>query len=223
MNPSMQPLVKVDHLQQLTRLHISCLVQNAFLLSSCWIPDPWSVWIFLHHYYQLWIPRKDPPIMHPFLSCEWVKVTQSCPTFCNPDYTVHGILQARILEWVAVSFSRESSQPRDWTQVSSIEGWFFTSWATREAVTQDAGMGEAKGQFATNFSGSTLCSAPSPGSTVSSSCFSNSDLQVTEEEHLPDPGDPAGEVRRNANLCSVSLPRLFWKALEGIFISLERK
>ena len=58
---------------------------------------------------------------------------------------------------------------------------------------------------------------------MSSSCFSNSDLQVTEEEHLPDPGDPAGEVRRNANLCSVSLPRLFWKALEGIFISLERK
>ena len=37
-----------------------------------------------------------------------------CPTFCDPmDYTVHGILQARILEWVAFPFSRESSQPRD--------------------------------------------------------------------------------------------------------------
>ena len=45
------------------------------------------------------------------------------------DYTVHGILQARILEWVAVPFSRESSQPRDWTQVSRIAGGFFTSWA----------------------------------------------------------------------------------------------
>ena len=49
------------------------------------------------------------------------------------DYTVHGILQARILEWVAFPFSRESSQPRDQTQVSHIAGGFFTSWATREA------------------------------------------------------------------------------------------
>ena len=44
-----------------------------------------------------------------------------------------GILQARILEWVAVPSSRESSQPRDWTQVSCIVGRFFTFWATREA------------------------------------------------------------------------------------------
>ena len=49
------------------------------------------------------------------------------------DYIVHGILQARILEWVAFPFSRGSSQPRDWTQVSHIVGGFFTSWATREA------------------------------------------------------------------------------------------
>ena len=48
------------------------------------------------------------------------------------DYTVHGILQARILEWVAFSFSRGSSQPRDQTQVFHIAGEFFTSWATRE-------------------------------------------------------------------------------------------
>ena len=46
-----------------------------------------------------------------------VKVTQSCPTLCDPmDYTVHGILQAKILEWGAFTFSRESSQPRDRTQ-----------------------------------------------------------------------------------------------------------
>ena len=49
------------------------------------------------------------------------------------DYTVHGILQARILEWVAIHFSRETSQPREQTQVSHIAGGFFTSWATREA------------------------------------------------------------------------------------------
>ena len=48
-----------------------------------------------------------------------VKVTQSCPALHDPmDYTVHGILQARILEWVAFPFSRGSSQPRDQTQVS---------------------------------------------------------------------------------------------------------
>ena len=48
------------------------------------------------------------------------------------DYTVHGILQARILEWVAYPFSRGSSQPRDQTQISHIAGGFFTIWATRE-------------------------------------------------------------------------------------------
>ena len=52
-----------------------------------------------------------------------VKVAQSCLTLCNPvDYTVHRILQARILEWVAFAFSRGSSQPRDQTLVSHIAG-----------------------------------------------------------------------------------------------------
>ena len=59
---------------------------------------------------------------------EKVKVAQSCPTLCDPmDYTVHGILQARILEWVAFPFSRGSSQLRDRTQISRIAGGFFTS------------------------------------------------------------------------------------------------
>ena len=48
------------------------------------------------------------------------------------SYRVHGILQARILEWVAVPFSRASSQPRGWTQVFHIADGFFTSWAPRE-------------------------------------------------------------------------------------------
>ena len=63
-----------------------------------------------------------------------------CPTLCDPtDYTVHGILQARTLEWVAFPFSRGSSPPRDQIQVSCIAGGFFTSWATREApVISDA-------------------------------------------------------------------------------------
>ena len=67
------------------------------------------------------------------------EVAQSCPTLCNPvdcsppSFSIHGILQARILEWVAISFSRGSSLPRDWTQVSCIADRLFTIWATREA------------------------------------------------------------------------------------------
>ena len=53
--------------------------------------------------------------------------------YSPPGSSVHGILQARILEWAAISFSRGSSQSRDGTQVSSIAGRFFTIWATREA------------------------------------------------------------------------------------------
>ena len=59
---------------------------------------------------------------------KWVKVAQLCPTLCDPmDYTIHGILQARMLEWIAFPFSRESSQLRDRTQVSRITGRFFTA------------------------------------------------------------------------------------------------
>ena len=63
-----------------------------------------------------------------------MKVAQSCAPLCDSmDDTVHGILQARILEWVAFPFSRGSSQPRDQTQVSCIAGGFFTTWPIREA------------------------------------------------------------------------------------------
>jgi len=68
-----------------------------------------------------------------------VLVAQSCPTLCNPldcsppGSSVHGILQARILEWVAIPFSRGSSCSRNQIWVSCIVGRFFTIWATREA------------------------------------------------------------------------------------------
>ena len=59
---------------------------------------------------------------------EKAQVVQSCLTLYNPmDYSVHRILQARILEWIALPFSRGSSQPRDQTHVSRIAGGFFTS------------------------------------------------------------------------------------------------
>ena len=71
------------------------------------------------------------------LSIQWVKwkSLSRVGLFATPwiSHRVLGILQARVLEWVAFPFSRESSQPRDWTQVSHIAGRFFTSWATSEA------------------------------------------------------------------------------------------
>ena len=107
-----------------------------------------------------WIARSFPPV--PFAPPTWsplllnkynwllctflqaavkmkVIVAQSCWTLCNPmdcsppGSSVHGILQARILEWVAISFPRGSSQQRDQTWVSWIAGRFFTIWATGEA------------------------------------------------------------------------------------------
>ena len=60
----------------------------------------------------------------------------SWPMDCSPpDSSIHEIFQARVLEWVAISFSRGSSQPRDWTRVSHIVGRRFTVWATREDST----------------------------------------------------------------------------------------
>ena len=70
----------------------------------------------------------------PINGVQFSSVDQSCPTLHDHmDYTVHGILQVRILKWVAFLFSRGSSQPSDRTQVSRIAGGFFTSWVTREA------------------------------------------------------------------------------------------
>ena len=69
----------------------------------------------------------------------WFKVwaAPSCPLLCDPrDYSppgssVHGVLQARLLEWIAISFSRGSSRPSDGSRVSCTAGGFFTLWATR--------------------------------------------------------------------------------------------
>ena len=67
-----------------------------------------------------------------------VLVAQSCPTLCNPmdcsppGSSIHGILQARVLEWAAIPFSGGSSPPRDRTPISCIASGFFAIWATRE-------------------------------------------------------------------------------------------
>ena len=91
------------------------------------------------------IPNRIQRRVHSLVSTSttmWVRmlVTQSCPTLCDLmdssplGSSVHGVLQARILEWVAISFSRGSSQPREWTQVFRIAGRVFTIQATKEAL-----------------------------------------------------------------------------------------
>ena len=84
--------------------------------------------------------RNGTPSLLPFFLAKklhWneVKVAQSCPILYYPvDYTVHGILQARILKWIAFPFSRGSSQPRDRSQVSCIAGRFFINWAMHSQI-----------------------------------------------------------------------------------------
>ena len=74
---------------------------------------------------------------------KWKCWLLSCPTLCDsmdcslPGSSVHGILQAGKLEWVAIPFYRGSSWPRDWTRVSCIAGEFFTIWATRKPTVSE--------------------------------------------------------------------------------------
>ena len=98
----------------------------------------WSLLKFM--FVELVILSNYLILCHPLL-WEWSEViAQSCLTLCNPvdcsplGSSVHGILQARILEWVAISFSRGSSQPRDRIRVSHIAGRWFNILATRAAL-----------------------------------------------------------------------------------------
>ena len=125
-------------------LHVYVSVQ---WLSHVWLfVTPWMLTCqaslsmqFLRQEYWSGLPfPSSGDLPNPGINSEvkWseVKVAQSCLTLCDPmDYIVHGILQARILEWVAFPFSRGSSQPRDRTHVSLIAGRFLTSCAIRKA------------------------------------------------------------------------------------------
>ena len=131
---------------------------SAPFLSPC-LPPPISSFCFLfpshtlspHHLTPtpntIWIERTAKivliflisvfaqlPLM--LTSCNLLKVKSLSRVwlFCSlPGSSIHGIFQARVLEWAAISFSRRSSWPRDWTQVSRIVGRHFTIWATRES------------------------------------------------------------------------------------------
>ena len=116
-----------------------------------WGPQPFSAslchtvhWVLLHWgpgcIIVLWkTSRAHTPKYTCVTLLKWSE-TQSCPTHCDCmdcssllGSSVHGILQARILEWIAIPFSRGSSGPRDQIWVSCTAGRFFTIWATREA------------------------------------------------------------------------------------------
>ena len=101
---------------------------------------PHCRWILYHLSYQ-WSPIYMCVCVCVCVTWKKVKLllAQSCltlwdPMNCSsPGSSVHGISQARILEWIAIPFSRRSYQPRDQSRVSCIAGRFFTIWATREA------------------------------------------------------------------------------------------
>ena len=106
--------------------------QIPFQTFSVVIPSDWRV---------IQPPPNMTKILHTLSRVVKVLVAQSCPTLCNPmdcslpSSSAHGILQAKILEWVSISFSRGSSQHRDRTWVCCMAGRFFTIWATKEAHT----------------------------------------------------------------------------------------
>ena len=106
-----------NHVYEHLQLDSQCL---CFTLGSWWVSN------YLEDTYLI---RKTIVLFKCHV--KW-KLLNHVWLFATP-YTVHGILQARILEWVAVPFSRESCQPMDRTQVSRIACRFFTSWAMREA------------------------------------------------------------------------------------------
>ena len=90
---------------------------------------------------KCWCGHRRFTLYLTFESESEIEVSQLCPPLCDPmdcgppGSSVHWILQARILEWVVISFSRGSSQPKDQTQVSRTAGRLFTVWATGDSLT----------------------------------------------------------------------------------------
>ena len=93
--------------------HLTCLLRNLYAGQEATVKNEHGI----IDWFQIGKGICQGCILSPCLFnlyAEWVKVTQSCPTLCDPmAYTVHGIFQVRILEWVSVPFSRGSSQPRE--------------------------------------------------------------------------------------------------------------
>ena len=112
-----------------------CLDSQVRISVSAWLLSFWGGWVWG------WSSCRflAESVSCSYGPCLFVPKSLSCPTLCDPmdsslpGSAIHGIFQARILECAAISFSRGSSQPRDWTWVFCIAGRRFTIWATREA------------------------------------------------------------------------------------------
>ena len=113
-------------------------------LEKCYSGENWQVQpifnckLYRYHIFSDMVHKKAITSELYLPQTHGSEVTQSCLNICDPmdsslpGSSVHGIFQARVLEWVAISFSRGSSQPKDWTQVSHVVSRHFTLWATRE-------------------------------------------------------------------------------------------
>ena len=115
------------HFRKMTPLFLWFLLEYIVDLQSCvsfrctikWISQIYTYNLFFLNYFTRYVITYSP-----------------YPMDCSlPGFSVHGTFQAIVLEWITISFSRGSSQPRDWTQVSRIVDRCFTIWATREVST----------------------------------------------------------------------------------------
>ena len=139
MNRSTPGLPVHHQLPEFTQTHVhrvSDAIQPSHPLSS---PSPLAANPSQHQSLFQWV-NSSAKLNKSNCCCCCCLVTKSCQILCNPmdcnlpGSSVNGIFQARMLEMLAISFSRASSWPRDWTLVSCLAGRFFTDWATREAL-----------------------------------------------------------------------------------------
>ena len=129
------PEITVSHLETWFWMCPGDYSHNLQAISILWC---WQCLVYKTLYCEPTLKCSNEQMCKPWwwwwwwFSCQ--VVSDSCdPMDCSPPgSSVHGIFQARILEWIAISFSRGSSRPRSWTWVSYIAGRFFTDWAMRE-------------------------------------------------------------------------------------------
>ena len=111
----------------------SVLFKGHVLREGCYVPTSKTA----SPHIILWLLPLDS---YNFFCTHACSVGMSCPTRCDfldyssPGFSVHEISKGRLLDWVAISFYRESSQPRDWNHVFCIGRWVLYHWATREAL-----------------------------------------------------------------------------------------
>ena len=139
------------HTKTYTHMFIAAILNNSLNVEATQMSINW--WMkkgnILCHKKSVSPLKRTEVLMHAitWVNCANVmsEFAQSCPTLCDPmdcslpGSSIHGIFQAIVLEWIAISFSRGSSQPRDRTQVSCIVDRHFTVWATREVLHSHAG------------------------------------------------------------------------------------